>query len=114
MSAPGFLHPKFLCHSVSGEQGLSLAVGTSETAMWGLCKNNDKVLGCNPKKVISRDEEVFQAFGGKVSNHTDWLLSVAAFLAQLCDCTLVLGSLVPFFLWSAYIGAGWSQTGLYG
>lgn len=53
---------------------------------------------------------------GEVSNNINWLLCVAAFPTLLCDCTVDFEIFFSFFffLWSVYIGAGWSKTNLYG
>lgn len=45
----------------------------------GFLRKAGDILGCNPKKAAPRDEKIHQAVGGKVSNDTNWLLSVGVF-----------------------------------
>lgn len=63
MAAPRILHPRFPFYSVESRGRawpLALVKQQGEICV-GMA---DEVLGCNPKKVTPRDDEVFQAVGG--------------------------------------------------
>lgn len=71
-----FLHKVLLLHTEcaatpvqlkgGGEQGLSLVAGPGGTPARGCVRMAGDILGCNPKKVIPRDEKINQAVGARL------------------------------------------------